>query len=105
MAVEADEPFLAAVMHMERRLIALARIEPPVPDDEVGPGVPMLARFRSARGGGHVLAVMSPEIAELIDKLHGPTSAVDSQGLVGSLPLGARLIGTLATAGDPFRAP
>jgi hypothetical protein len=30
MAVEADEHFLAAVMHVKRGLIALARIESPV---------------------------------------------------------------------------
>lgn len=38
MAVEADERFLAAVMHMEWSLIALARIQPPVPDNEIGHG-------------------------------------------------------------------
>ena len=37
-AGEADERFLAAVMHMERSLIAFARIEPPVLDNEVGHG-------------------------------------------------------------------
>ena len=32
-------------------------------------------------GGAHVIAVMSPEIAELIDKLHEPMSAADSNAL------------------------
>jgi hypothetical protein len=36
LAIEADERFLTAVMHMERSLIAFARVEPPVPDNEVG---------------------------------------------------------------------
>lgn len=36
LAVEADERFLAAMVHMERSLIAFARVEPPVPDHEVG---------------------------------------------------------------------
>jgi quercetin dioxygenase-like cupin family protein len=37
----------------------------------------------ATRGGAHVLAVMSPEIAELIDKLHEPMSAADRKGLWG----------------------
>ena len=32
-------------------------------------------------GGAHVIAVMSPEIAELIDKLHEPMSAAESKDL------------------------
>ena len=35
----------------------------------------------ATRGGAHVIAVMSPEIAELIDKLHEPMSAADSKAL------------------------
>jgi quercetin dioxygenase-like cupin family protein len=35
----------------------------------------------AARGGAHLIAVMSPEIAELIDKLHEPMSAADSNAL------------------------
>jgi len=35
----------------------------------------------ASRGGAHVLAVMSPEIAELIDKLHEPMSADESKAL------------------------
>ena len=37
----------------------------------------------ATRGGAHVLAVMSPEIAELIDKLHEPMSADDSKAVWG----------------------
>jgi hypothetical protein len=36
LSVEADERFLAAMMHVERSLIVFARVEPPVPDHEVG---------------------------------------------------------------------
>ncbi len=36
LTIEADERFLAAVMHMERSLIALTRVEPPVLDGEAG---------------------------------------------------------------------
>jgi quercetin dioxygenase-like cupin family protein len=55
---------------------------------EVSPGtfivVPRGAVHTFAiRGGAHVLAVMSPEIAELIDKLHGAESAADSKALWG----------------------
>ena len=54
--------------------------------NEVDPGsfivVPRGAVHTFAtRGGAHVLAVMSPEIAELIDKLHEPMSATASQAL------------------------
>jgi len=35
----------------------------------------------ATRGGAHVIVVMSPEIAELIDKLHEPMSAADSKAL------------------------
>jgi quercetin dioxygenase-like cupin family protein len=35
----------------------------------------------ATRRGAHVLAVMSPEIAELIDRLHEPMSAPDSKAL------------------------
>jgi quercetin dioxygenase-like cupin family protein len=34
-------------------------------------------------GGAHVLAVMGPEIAELIDELHEPMSADDRKALWG----------------------
>ena len=37
----------------------------------------------ATRGGAHVLAVMSPEIAELIDRLHEPMSTGDAQALWG----------------------
>ena len=43
LAVEADECFLAAMMHMERSLITFARFEPPVPDNEVGHSVRIIA--------------------------------------------------------------
>jgi quercetin dioxygenase-like cupin family protein len=54
--------------------------------NEVDPGsfivVPRGAVHTFAtRGGAHVLAVLSPEIAELIDKLHEPMSAAASQAL------------------------
>ena len=37
----------------------------------------------ATRRGAHVLAVMSPEIAELIDRLHEPMSTGDAQALWG----------------------
>jgi quercetin dioxygenase-like cupin family protein len=37
----------------------------------------------ATRRGAHVLAVMSPEIAELIDRLHAPMSTGDAQALWG----------------------
>ena len=43
LALEADERFLAAVMHMQRSLIASVRVEPPVADYEVGHRVGILA--------------------------------------------------------------
>ena len=47
----------------------------------------------ATRGGAHVLAVMSPEIAELIDKLHEPMSSDDSTALWVSHQLVTRMIG------------
>jgi quercetin dioxygenase-like cupin family protein len=37
----------------------------------------------ASREGAHLLAVMSREIAELIDRLHEPMSAADSKALWG----------------------
>jgi quercetin dioxygenase-like cupin family protein len=37
----------------------------------------------ATRRGAHVLAVMSPEVAELIDRLHEPMSTGDAQALWG----------------------
>jgi quercetin dioxygenase-like cupin family protein len=55
---------------------------------EVAPGTfiavpPGTVHTFATREGAHVLAVMSPEIAELIEKLHEPMSSAQREALWG----------------------
>src|SRR3954465_1114119 len=63
LAVEADERFLAAVMHMQRSLIAFVRVERPVPDDEVGHRVGILANPLVAHSHFAVFVAEAPRRA------------------------------------------